>query len=105
MTLLRYLPLMFRCYGRFSINATTDEETPRRELSPENKKKLRHSELGVLASPMAWAGFDRNLFRRGGRTLFEEVRQRSGRASEFAPSFDNSWTAAPRDFEAAVPIN
>jgi hypothetical protein len=37
--------------------------------------------------------------------FFVSVRQRSGRASEFASSFENSWTAAPRDVEAAVPIN
>jgi hypothetical protein len=33
------------------------------------------------------------------------VRQRSGLVSEFAESFENSWTATPRDIEAAVPIN
>jgi anaerobic magnesium-protoporphyrin IX monomethyl ester cyclase len=37
--------------------------------------------------------------------FFVSVRQRSGLVSEFAESFENSWTATPRDIEAAVPIN
>jgi hypothetical protein len=37
--------------------------------------------------------------------FFVSVRQRSGLNSEFARSFENSWTAAPRDVEAAVPVN
>ncbi len=37
--------------------------------------------------------------------FFVSVRQRSGLQPEFAESFENSWTAAPRDIEATVPIN
>jgi anaerobic magnesium-protoporphyrin IX monomethyl ester cyclase len=37
--------------------------------------------------------------------FFVSVRERCGLAPEFAESFANSWTAAPRDIEAAVPIN
>jgi hypothetical protein len=37
--------------------------------------------------------------------FFVSVRERSGLTQEFAGSFENSWTAGPRDIEAAVPIN
>jgi anaerobic magnesium-protoporphyrin IX monomethyl ester cyclase len=37
--------------------------------------------------------------------FFVSVRERCGLDPEFAESFANSWTAAPRDIEAAVPIN
>jgi radical SAM superfamily enzyme YgiQ (UPF0313 family) len=37
--------------------------------------------------------------------FFISVRQRNGLAQEFARSFENSWTATPRDVEVAVPIN
>ena len=37
--------------------------------------------------------------------FFVSVRQRSGLAPEFAKSFESSWTAAPRDIEATVPIS
>jgi hypothetical protein len=37
--------------------------------------------------------------------FFVSVRQRSGLAPAFAESFENSWTAAPRDIEATVPIS
>ncbi len=37
--------------------------------------------------------------------FFISVRGRSGLAPELARSFESSWTAAPRDIEAAVPIN
>ena len=37
--------------------------------------------------------------------FFVSVRERSGLTQEFAGSFENSWTAGPRDIEATVPIN
>jgi hypothetical protein len=37
--------------------------------------------------------------------FFVSVRERCGLSDELAHSFESSWTAAPRDIEAAVPIN
>ena len=37
--------------------------------------------------------------------FFVSVRERCGLSDELAQSFESSWTAAPRDMEAAVPIN
>jgi radical SAM superfamily enzyme YgiQ (UPF0313 family) len=37
--------------------------------------------------------------------FFVSLRNRSGHAPELAESFENSWTAAPRDMEAAVPVS
>lgn len=37
--------------------------------------------------------------------FFVSVRERSGLAPELVGSFENSWTVAARDIEAAVPIN
>jgi hypothetical protein len=37
--------------------------------------------------------------------FFVSVRGRSGLVPEFVESFENSWTAAPCDFEAMVPIS
>jgi anaerobic magnesium-protoporphyrin IX monomethyl ester cyclase len=38
-------------------------------------------------------------------SFFVSVRERSGITPEFAESFENSWTAAPRDMEVMVPIS
>jgi radical SAM superfamily enzyme YgiQ (UPF0313 family) len=37
--------------------------------------------------------------------FFVSVRERSGLPNELAESFESSWTAAPRDFESAVPVS
>jgi methylmalonyl-CoA mutase cobalamin-binding subunit len=37
--------------------------------------------------------------------FFVSVRERCGLASELAESFENSWTASPRDMETMVPVN
>jgi radical SAM superfamily enzyme YgiQ (UPF0313 family) len=36
--------------------------------------------------------------------FFVSLRERCGHVSELAGSFENSWTAAPRDMEATVPV-
>jgi len=38
-------------------------------------------------------------------SFFVSVRERSGLTPQFAESFENSWTATPREVEATVPIN
>lgn len=38
-------------------------------------------------------------------SFFVSMRERSGLAPEFADSFENSWTATPREVETTVPTN